>query len=200
MPALPVITNVWRCTFNWSVAGGQLAVNVIHIRDESGAATAGDIFTAIDAAADQAMWGAQTDGASVHQVDLLPLDGVHATSSFPTGSPAKWTGGSGGTTWTPQNANLIKVTTGLRGRSHRGRVFLPFVDESAGSDGVMLSATVTSVTAAWQDFDDDLSAGTPSLSFGVASYKLAQFNEATSILAESLFGTQRRRQGRLRGA
>lgn len=198
MATLPVIAGIFRCSLLWSIAGGQDAVNVIHVRDVAGGHNAVDIFNVLDTEVEGQMWGGQTDGASVHQVDIIPLDGVTGTQSFPTGSPAKWTGQSGGTTWNPANAELIKLTTGLRGRSHRGRIFLPFVDAAAATDGVMNGAIVTSTTTSWTDFQADLLAAVSPLSIVVASYKLASAANITGISTESVLGTQRRRQGRLR--
>lgn len=172
-------------------------MNVIHIRDETGSATDATIRAALDAAADVAMWTAQVTVAAVSDIAITPLDGVHATTHAPPATPAKWTG-QNGTVYAPASALLIKIGTGLRGRTHRGRVFLPFVNQAAQLDGGMDPTIVATVGAAWLDFAEDLFAGSPSLSFGVASYKLAQFNEERSVSAEVPLGTQRRRQGRLR--
>lgn len=200
MAPLPVITHVWRCALRWSTASGQLAVNVIHIRDESGTAVADDVYGALNSAVVPLMWYPASGGASVSEVDVLPLDGVHGTASYTTGSPAKWTGASGGTVWEPALSALIKLGTGLRGRTHRGRIFLPFTDQTSAVDGKLADLTVTDTTAAWQGFQTSLNAGSPAFTLGVASYKLAQFNVAESILCEAPLATQRRRQGRLRSS
>lgn len=199
MAALPVITNVYRVALNWTATGGQIAANVIHIRDESGTITVPQLRTELDAAASVNMWWGTTINAKVTDIAITPLDGIHATSHGAPATTAKWTG-KNGTTWAPALSILMKMGTGLRGRTHRGRTFLPFIEDAAVVDGIVDPTTVTGLTGAWQTFSDNLSGGAHNLSLGVASYKLAQFNIAVALDCEPVAGTQRRRQGRLRGA
>jgi hypothetical protein len=199
MPALPSIANTFRCAFRWSDTSGQNAVNVIHITTSAAGRTPLQVFTALDANVDTNMWGFQSTNAAVDSIDITPLDGVSATNSFLTGRPGKWTGQSGGTDYTPAVSALIKLQTVHRGRSHRGRIFLPFVVEGMVTRGVLDAGVVASVGAAWSDYADDLVAdATTPCSIVVASYKLASADVAHVVSCESVAGTQRRRQGRLR--
>lgn len=197
MPALPVIANVYRVALNWTAGSGQDAVNVIHILDNTAAATDTTIRAALDAAADTLMWTAVVPSAAVTDIAITPLDGVHGTTHLAPGTPAKWTG-QNGTIYAPAAAAMIKLSTGLRGRSKRGRVFLPFIDTTANVDGLLNATDAAAMTTAWADFRDDLAAGAPSLSMVVASYKLSTAAVVTEITCEFPLGTQRRRQGRLR--
>jgi hypothetical protein len=199
MATLPVIANVFRCALNWTGPSGQAATNVIHIRDESGTATVTDVANELNAAAVPNMWLVTITTAEVTDLAITPLDGIHATQHFAPGTPAHWTG-QNGTLFAPACAACVKLTTGLRGRTHRGRVFLPFINQNVNTDGFIPSVDTGTMTTAWQDFADNLSGGAHNLSFGVASYKLAQFNIANGILVEQPLATQRRRQGRLRSA
>jgi hypothetical protein len=199
MPALPVIPNVFRVALNWTGAGGQIAVNVIHVLDNTAAATTDDIEDALDTAAGGSLWAPVVPSASVTDIAVTPLDGVHATDHFAPGTPSHWVG-QNGTDFVPQVAVILKLSTGLRGRSHRGRVFLPFIEEGGIQNGLLDSTTAANMTTSWSSFKTSLPTGTPSLEWVVASYKLGTAPVVTNVVCETVLATQRRRQGRLRGA
>jgi hypothetical protein len=202
---LPIIANTFRCALKWINTGGsQSAVNVIHVQANTAGQHASDAFAAIDAHVSANMWVSAVAGASVTEVDITPLDGVSATQSFSTGSPAKWSGSAGGD-YVPQVAVLIKLFTGLRGRQNRGRVYLPFTAETGISDGLLVATGV--INAAWVAFQAGM-VGMAPVEWGlcVASYDRAHAGVGahatgiTGLLCEQVLGTQRRRQGRLRGS
>jgi len=199
MAALPTIDHVLRVALNWTSDSGQTAVNVMHFYSEEAGATPEQLATDLDAQATGSMWGCIVPSASVSDIAITPLDGSTATSHYTPATPAHWVG-QNGTDFVPQVAAIIKLTTGLRGRSHRGRLFLPFIEEGAISNGLLLSATRSGVEGAWQDFGDHMLATAHVWALGVASYKLATFEGASTITCEGVLGTQRRRQGRLRAA
>jgi hypothetical protein len=150
------------------------------------------------------MWDSVTSTASVQTVSITPLDGVSGTQTFPTGSPVKWSG-QGTQPWQPNAAHIIKLETGLRGRNHRGRIFLPFFADDAGNDGAVDAGTATAMTGAWTTFAAAIAADAPiTYELGVASYDRrhggagAGFIPISSVLAETVQATQRRRQSRLR--
>lgn len=192
MPPLPVIANTYRCALLWQHADGSHAVNVIHVTLSS--STAASIFTLLDSNVDAALWECIPPNASIHQVDITPLDGTTATQSFPTGSPAKWSGGSGAEEYIPQASSLVKLTTATRGRSHRGRIFLPYVGEGNQVNGTLDAGQVATWQASWTEFLEDLGGA-----LVVASYKLSSVSSVTSVLCENKTATQRRRQSRNRG-
>lgn len=195
MPALPVIADVYRCALHWTNSSGGDAVNVIHVKAASQVSTV-LIFNVLDAHVTAAMWDWVAATAVVDDVAVTPLDGVTGTDHFSTGSPAKWTGGGLGQAL-PQVAGIIKLTTGFRGRSHRGRIFIPFIGEGETATGTLID--VAAVQAAWSAFEDAVELdGTTPVTMGVASYKLGTFTATSSVFAEPKTATQRRRMSRLR--
>src|ERR1041384_2513624 len=135
MPPLPVIADVFRGVLRWSNGGlGAHAVNVLNVHTNASGKTAQQVYTCLDAHVTASMWGFVSTGASVITVDILPLDGSSATQSFSTGGVAKWTGTATGET-IPQVAEIIKLQTGIRGPSHRGRIYLPFITAAEQGNG-----------------------------------------------------------------
>lgn len=197
---LPVIADCFRVAFIWKDAGtGQTAANIMHF--QASASNAIDVKNDIDAAVTAAMWTVQEANAQVIRLDIIKLDGSSGTVSFPV-SGAKWTGGGAASDFAPNVSNIVKMQTGLRGRSRRGRIYLPFVGESQTTAGSLGSAGVTAGQNAWDAF---LAAMTVATTFPVvASYDRAHAGagaHATLInkfVYEAQVGTQRRRQSRLR--
>ncbi len=193
-----MIANVFRIALRWQHSSGQNAVNVIHIRNSNPSASPSDVFGCMDRHVTAAMWQVASAGASIANVDITPLDGGSATQSFATGSPAKWTGFQSGD-FIPAAAALVKFQTAQRGRSARGRIFIPFVGEGAQSNGAMTPSQAAGLTSDWTTFDSAM--GTDSTSpqkLVVASYKETLARDVLVFAGEALLGTQRRRQGRLR--
>jgi hypothetical protein len=156
------------------------------------------VNTALNAHVTAAMWGLVAPTMFVESVDVIDLDGISASSNFATGGGAKWTGGGTGDP-IPQGASVIKLTTTLRGRSHRGRVYLPAVPEGDQANGVLTGSVVATVQTAWVAFAAAMAAdATTPLAFVVASYKLATQTAISTISAEGKMATQRRRMTRLR--
>lgn len=198
MPALPVITDVFRVALNWTDGAGQNAVNVIHL-DCGGSADATAVMELLDDVVASNLWPSVATGCHVNEVAITPLDGSSATQHFTPGTPGNWTGGAGSAEYEPQIAAIVKLTTAHRGRSHRGRIYLPFTAESVVSKGALDSTIAGDLTTAWTAFGAALGTDptTPS-SFVVASYKLASADAVVSFFGETETGTQRRRQGRNR--
>jgi hypothetical protein len=197
MPPLPTISNTFRVALDWADASGQTAVNVMHIRI-AGGGTIGNVAAAMDSAATGNMWASVINSAHVSQFAITPLDGSTATAFVTPTTIGKWTGSSSSTEFLPAVSPLVKLTTAIRGRSNRGRLFLPFTGEGNVVNGKVRAADVTVMQPAWTSFLAGLAAFTPACTLVVASYKLST---ATTVLAahvEDVLGTQRRRQGRLR--
>lgn len=198
---LPIIPNTYRCSLIWNASGfGKSAVNVIHIKANASTTTATDAYNAIKNNLSAAMWTFQILSAGIVQVNIIPLDGTSATSTFTTPGGGVWQGQSSGA-FVPQVAAIIKLQTGQRGRNKRGRVYLPWVAESQVSAGTLTAGTVNTVQAAWVAFNNGLVGMSPvQWDLGVAAYDrkhdgaAAQFTGVTNITCESLSATQRRRQ------
>lgn len=191
MPPLPVITDVFRCAFNWHSATAGHATNVIHIRapdsDES------DVFTHITSNMTRDMWNPVSLQAFVDNIVITPLDGTSASAVHTVTTNNQ---GEGNNQAMPAVAAIVKLETGIRGKSHRGRVYLPFVAEDQADSGRLGSAQQATTQAAWQDFLDGIAGEGDNIV--VASYKLESADFVTSLTVEGALGTQRRRQSRLR--
>lgn len=196
MPPLPVIASVTRCAFEWTTPGTPgHAVNVMHF--ETDLADPPALFAALEAHWTRAMIKTVSASAKVTRFAGIVLDGTSGTVEQNASNSLIWQG-DGGSDWVPALAGMIKLRTGLRGRDHRGRVYLPYTGETQQNNGTIPDATVASVTAAWETFRTDMdTAGFPLV---VASYKNAAFVPVTSIECEATCGTQRRRQTRVRAA
>jgi hypothetical protein len=191
---LPTITDTFRCVLNWTGQSWSTnAVNVIHIRMPS--ADSGDVFTMLDGDVTSAMWGHTENNIGVESVDITPLDGSSASENFPTGLPSKWKGAqTGGFDPVPQVAAIIKLGTALRGRSYRGRIYLPWPVENQILAGQLNSVTVGTMNSAWSTFLGAVIADLAELV--VASYKNSTAEAVTSAECETFLGTVRRRQPR----
>jgi len=190
---LPIIADTFRCAMEWSDLGTLNAVNVIHVKAPGKTAT--QVGTEIDAKVTAAMWHTVAGSVAVDRLVVTPLDGSSAQFVLNTGRPAKWQGAAGSQS-IPAVSSIIKLGTALRGRSKRGRIFLPFVPESLCLTGRLPSADVATSTAAWVAFANALVADAYALV--VASYKLAASEQVINLACEPVLATQRRRQQRLR--
>lgn len=198
MPALPVINNTFRIAIHWTDGGGQNAVNVIHTL-AAASATTDAVMELLDDTVTSNMWPSVATGCHVNDVAITPLDGLTATHHYSPGTPGNWTGGAGSSEYEPQIAVCVKLTTEKRGRSFRGRLYLPFTAESVVSKGTVDGTIAGDITTAWTTFVAALESDpTTSSSLCIASYKLAEATAVTSVLGEAEAATQRRRQGRNR--
>jgi len=202
---LPVIPNTYRCALEW-VQGvtGQTAVNVIHITTNAAGVPSADVFEVLDDLVTADMWASVVNSAQILTVNITPLDGVSATSTFPVGLVARWAGETAGD-FLPSSAAVVKFQTLHRGRDNRGRVFLPFTGEAAVTDGFITGGTTLTMSTAWTAFATALQGdATTPCTLVVASYDRrhagagAHVTAVNSIVAEAALGTQRRRQSRLR--
>jgi hypothetical protein len=193
---LPVIADCFRVAVDWQDVSGTSplsATNVMHILGPG--ATALQVLLALNSEAVPDMFDSQCLSTQASQFTVLPLDG---SSVAAVGNPNALWKGNRSSTPLPSTAALLKLTTAKRGRSYRGRLFLPFVAESR-ADGGLLPAAL-SQTAAWVLFSNNLHAYAPLLSLAVASYRHATAEAVTNLAVELALATQRRRQSRVRTA
>lgn len=176
--------------FVWTNGAGGSAANIMHFR----ATTATALFTALNANVTAAMWGFPASAWSISSVNITPLDGTSPTVINPV-SGVKWTG-TGGADSIPSCAAIVKETTNKRGKSYRGRIYLPNVGETSQTNGALVASIVLSSQAAWDTFYTAMSTATciPA----VASYKFSTAENVVKFTVEGMAGTQRRRQSRLR--
>jgi hypothetical protein len=194
MAPLPVIADCRRVSLNWSYGIQLRATNVIHL---AGVEPLDDVFTALQESVVSDLWACVSDTAKVDSVDIIPLDGSSAGSHYvtDTSTDGRWKGGVSGEC-IPAVCALVKMTTAFRGRSNRGRAFLPFVGESAQNAGLMNATEVSNGNTAWADFLEAMAANASPLC--VASYKNSSFHLVTTAEVEPIAATQRRRQSQLR--
>ena len=156
--------------------------------------TIATVWTALNANVTQNMWLHTLNTAAVNTVTITDLTVSTASQQFSTGRPLKWSGGTGAGDVAPQVAAIVKELTAGRGRSKRGRLFLPWCAENQIQDGKLLAATVTSMQTAWNTFYSAMNAA--NVVPTVASYTHISDELVTQFLVESLLGTQRLRQPR----
>lgn len=198
---LPVIPDTVRVAFEWSGPDGLTATNVMHF-EGSGVGAAGLVIADIVTTMDQGLWGAVHSDARITMLRAQPLDGVSAVLEFPTPVGVVWQGFAGGEAMLPI-AQVITLRTGLAGRRNRGRVFLPFIGSTAYDNGVIEPSVSAAVQTEWTNWLAALeTAGSPML---VASYGGVPpstwppfSNEVSTVTAQPVAGTQRRRQDQLR--
>ena len=188
-----MINDVFRVALNWSAPASSLnATNVIHFRNAGG--SSGDLTLKMNSHVTAGMWGTVSHLASITDVVVTPLDGGSVSVPFLTGSPTKWAGAGGSGDFIPQAATIMKLLTARRGRSYRGRVFLPFVPEASQAQGTLVTGDVDAEAAAWATFMSDMAGD--SYDLVVASYSLATADDVVAIAGEYKTATQRRRQKR----
>ncbi len=164
----------------------------MHIRKSSSNPAA--VYAALDANVTAALWTMQPNYAHITEVVITPLDGLGTSLPVVTGSPAKWSGSGGSGDMIPQVANIVKLVSARRGRSYRGRVYLPFALEGQVSNGNFGGSALTALNTAWVAFRTAMSsAGFPLV---VASYVHATAEDVIAVLAEAPSATQRRRMRR----
>jgi hypothetical protein len=183
---LPIILNVYRCSFNWTgVESDRPNVSVQHFRTTQSAA---DLATDINSAATPGMFSTEAN-VSATSVDIIRLDGVSASQSFPL---TNWDAAGGGTEQLPGFNILVLGSTGLRGPGRRGRLFLPGVGENVVTEGMLDNANAVAMTTAWNDYRVAL--GVLGVEYGVASYVDSVFTTYTSMLVPRKLGIIRRRR------
>jgi hypothetical protein len=198
---------------NWkNVTTGATAVNVMHFHGASVDPTG--LNTAINAAVTTAMWGGLGTDSSVVQLTITPLDGTSATQIF-TQSGSKWAGANGPGDYVPAVAGVISLRTAKRGPRYRGRIYIPFLQESVISGG-RISASLTAAQAAWDAFRAAMNTASWPMHIATYGHSLhrtktpgggyvltpvtwtADSTVVTAAVYEAALGTQRRRQTRLR--
>jgi hypothetical protein len=152
------------------------------------------LITAIEANVQANMWAQTRSDTGIIEYVLTPLDGFGASTLHSTGLPAKWKGTQALGDTIPQVAALVKLSTVLRGRNWRGRVYLPFPSEDVCNSSILTPTPRAAMQTAWDAFRTGMSAA--SKQWLVASYKLAGSADVTASFVEQLLGTQRRRQPR----
>ena len=170
--------------------GENLGTALAYIHDLAGTTTELAVYNAVAAAMHANMWNMVNGGGTINTVVVTKLDGVSAGVVFSTGGGAVWQGGGSGEP-IPQGCAVVTFRTTQRGRSGRGRVYLPWITEPNQTAGVLSASAVTACQTAWDAFATALSTATYPLV--VVSGVLGVANLTQSQLVRPFLKTQRRR-------
>jgi hypothetical protein len=194
--SLPVISDTFRCAIR-ATLGTQDVVNVVHVINAVTSAPQ-DIANDVGHAWVAAGGSLSTRQSSfLHYVDIAvtPLDGGTATAicipdDFPTD------GGISATVSAAQAAAIITWSTGVAGRSFRGRTYLGGIPVTHLNDeGTLYKADIlpdleNAANSTLSGLDGMHGSGS---SLAVASYVLAAATPVNRATARLYLGTQRRR-------
>jgi len=198
MPALPIITDVFRCVLA-TTSGEASAANVLWFHSPGGDPTTlgADLVTStLTATAGSSLQALISSAATFQHWDVTQLDGVTPTvrTSFGPGVH-----GGGATPVAAANVcGLISLATGLRGRSFRGRIYIPFIPQGlVDADGARLGTSwPTDVTGFFGQFLANMAGTTSSANLQVVSQKLGVSHLVTDWVGKRAIGSQRGRTER----
>jgi hypothetical protein len=185
---LPVITDVFRVTLNWSSTDLPTTHNVLHFYCPGGDVT--QLDTALQANRTQAMFPMICSNYGMLNYDVIKLDGTSPTFVIPFTDPIF---GPNAGACVPAVAGVISFKTLLRGPSGRGRSYLGPVAETVMQDGTG-QWDVPTMKTAWETFAGTLNGLTPPIIHVVASYLNADQRQVVVYEPKLKLGTQRRRQ------
>lgn len=198
---LPVISGVSRAALSGVVEGGTRWTNVWHAHFTGvGSPTTTDFTNlanglvtlynhANTGGANGWITGFGGTGTTLDDIAIIPLDGSTATMRFsaaisaPGGSPAL----------PGEDAFTLTLRTGFRGRSKRGRVYLPPIEGSQVINGRLNVAVPPIIVTTFNAMVTTLAAN--NWSPVVASYKLAAAQLITGVNMSGIGVHQRRRRG-----
>ena len=198
---LPVISQVIRAAMRGTCVGGQKWQNVLHFHRTAAGAWSGADIIALDAVLVK-LWHVNYAGGG-GALDILqnsaqtwddtvytPLDGTSASTTINSARA----GAAGGASLPPEVSLVATLRTAKRGRSYRGRVYMPpFTQAQTTTLGYASSACLTFVTVQWNGFASDLAVNGPG-TLVVASYLHSTSELVTGITVDNKFDVQRRRK------
>lgn len=197
---LPVITATVRAAVRGTCPSGQPWINALHFVLSAGSWDATNIgllhtgltklYTGTAYASGVKLLGNAPSTCTVQDVVYTPLDGSSAsTVTTLAGSGA----GLAADAMPPEVSAVVTFRTTVRGRSRRGRVYLPPYTRGVLASGGILDPTVISaLIAEWAGFNADML--THSIVHSVASYKLGLCTPISSYTMDNKLDVQRRRK------
>jgi hypothetical protein len=191
--ALPVINDVFRCSVegSWD-SGSDSWTCVYHVLDVLGTKAGDTVADDVGAAWIGTVLPELSNQLIVDAATALALDGNSSTFVVPHNDA----GNSVSISTPHQCAAVISLATGIRGRSNRGRSYLPGMPNDAVDAGDTSKWTVGTATLFTDNFNAFISAlDAVDLRLVVASYVLASARQVTSITFRPDIFTQRRRVG-----
>ena len=202
---LPTIAGTVRCAVSGLMPSLQPWTNVWHCRYAGGASTPGDSdISALDALFARFYSGTGFGtgvpwlsrchaGVTCTKISYVRLNatalGVDVVKAF--------AGAAGGNSLPSQSSPVLTLRTATRGRSYRGRIYLPApTTTAADAQGRMLTTVTTPTLAQLTGLQAALGgpAATPFWEIGVASYLLAVFSPLLNPTMDLDIDVQRRRK------
>lgn len=192
MPGPVIIAGCFEVVLPWLGYQGVKPRNVLHFHSATGtvAQLAADLSTNLT----DTMFLPMHTGQFLNSVIITPMDGSTASAEFPI--TQRKGGGTGEVS--PASAAIVSLRTGVRGSKGRGRVYIGPCTESEVQNGLLAGADAANMTTAWNTFSAAMTAAAGVFDLAVASKKHAIAYPVTSLHAEAVIGTQRRRQSQLR--
>jgi len=202
---LPIIAGTVRISYRGLMTSGRQWANVLHARYAGGASTPGvSDVAALDALLVRcytgAAFGAGTSwftksapGTTLIDATAYVLNGT----STPQVIAHAAVGTAGGNTLPSEVAHVVTVRTGTRGRSYRGRIYLPASTAThIDATGSLLAADVTTTLAQFTGCAAALGgpAVAPFWELGVASYLHNVFTPLSLFTMDAKCDVQRRRK------
>lgn len=186
----PVIADLFKVELKWNPYQGVKPTNRLHFHSAAG--TVSQLAAALEAHLTAGMFDPMSTGQTLTTFGITPLDGTTAEQEF------TWAGIAGAATGEiiPQGAAIVSLRTLQRGPRGRGRVYVGPVVEGEVINGALGDAAT--LQAAWIAFQAAMFAAAGAWVFEVATYKHLTSNTVTTIIADPLIGTQRRRMDQLR--
>lgn len=199
---LPTIPGVVRCSVRGLMPSGKQWANVLHAQYAAGASTPGTTeITALDALLIR-LWTGSAFGAGANWLSncnaaVTTIDATYYVL-FGGAPPLIFTHAAVGAlatgTLPSEVACVVTHRTGTRGRSYRGRTFLPApVTSHVAAGGVLQAADITSTLAQFAGCQSALAA--IQWQIGVASYLHSTFAAASSFTMDNRFDVIRHRKG-----
>lgn len=202
---LPTIGGTVRVSVQGNVSSGQKWVNVWHLRYAGGASTPGPSdIDALDALFVRMYNGAVFGSGqpwlnqcnsftTLAQITYLGLDGA----ALAIVKPHTASGTASGPPMPPECAPVLTLRSAIRGRSHRGRVYLPAPANVIMDGGGRLGTGTTTATVA-QVAGLKAALGGPTLApfweLGIASYLHSYFTPLNIATMDVDIDVQRRRK------
>jgi len=197
---LPVIANTVRCVSRGTCESGQKWINTVHVQKPAGPILAADI-TAIHPILVRlwsgAAYGAGTacialcaSGVTHDDIVYTPLDGTSASTVITVAAVG---GQTAGQSLPAECSEVLTLRTTHRGRSYRGRIYLPpWYQAERTTNGYILGTGINSMITQALGVQTALVAAGYTL--GVASYKLSLFTSLSTVTMDNKFDVQRGRK------
>jgi len=197
---LPVIANTVRCVVRGTCETGQRWINTVHVQKPAGPILAADI-TAIHPILVRlwsgAAYGAGTSclalcaaGVTCDDVVYTPLDGSSASTVITVAGVGAQPAGQ---SLPGECSEVLTLRTTTRGRSYRGRIYLPpwYTFERTTNGYILNTGMASMITQALGVQTALVAAG---YTLGVASYKLSLITPISTVTMDNKFDVQRGRK------